>query len=68
MSEREKADENALRTSKRPKHSCIHIPLIFRLKRGDWHRFKLIEVMTDYELLGYVIHGEEGRDWRWAER
>lgn len=68
MSERENVDKNAPQARQRVKRSIARVPLRCKLSRDVWHRFKLIEVLIDHELLAYVVHGTENVDWRWAER
>ena len=76
MNEYENVDENASQTRQRAKYSVRRIRIQSLRDREQektsekqrFVRFKLIDVLTDSRLLAHVIFGEEGRDWRWAER
>jgi len=69
ISECEKVDEETPQAQQRIKYSVRYSTLArsWRLKHG-WHRFKLVEVLTDSELIERIVHGEEGCDWKWVER
>ncbi len=77
MNEYENVDENASQIRHRAKYGVSDRMRIQYLRdrkqektsdKQRYLRFKLINVLTDSRLLAHVIFGEEGRDWRWAER
>lgn len=67
MNEHENVDEDAPQARQCIKYSVRHGTLArsCKLKR-EWHRFKLVEVLTDSALIERVVCGEEGRDWKWV--